>query len=65
MSNKNLAFTVAAKNILGDYQGDGYCFCDIIKQKVCPCEEIKNAPAGSVCECGVYQKLGDENTKGS
>ena len=35
MSNKNLAFTVAAKNILGDYRGDGYCFCDIVKQKVC------------------------------
>ena len=65
MSNKNLAFTVAAKNILGDYQGDGYCFCDIIKTKVCPCEEIKNAPVGSVCECGVYEKLGEKDAKGS
>lgn len=65
MSNKNLVFTVAAKNILGGYQGDGYCFCDIIKQRVCPCPAIKNAPVGSVCECGVYEKVGEKDVEGN
>ena len=30
-----------------------------------PVFQNDRAPAGSVCECGVYEKLGDENAKGS
>lgn len=40
-------------------QNDGYCPCAISKSEdtKCMCKEFRDMPVGSICHCGLYQKI--------
>ena len=44
-------------------EAEGHCPCVLkvyrCKDTLCMCKSFREAPAGTICTCGLYQKLAD------